>query len=492
MPLQKPRTPTINATVILGEGGFGQVFAARAEDGREAAAKLVAKVPGAQRELLFVELGVARNIVPIIDSGETEDHWVLIMPMAERSLGQELQAANALPVEAALVVLTDIADALAGIDGRVVHRDLKPDNVLLLHGVWCLADFGISRYAEATTAPDTRKRALSPPYAAPERWRSERATSAADVYALGVIAYELLTGRLPFPGPTTEEFGDQHLHAEPPRLTGVSARLAGLIEECLYKAPGARPTPANLQARLAKAGGEPRLAGAAKLAGAYQVEAARVAEQTRAASLAQTEGARRAGLLDASRRGLRFISDQLVEHLDEAAPTAPVQRRAEGWNMSLNGARLGLSVVQPFDGKNWSGWDAPPIDVIGYATVSITIPADRQGYEGRSHSLYYCDANEPDSYAWYETAFMFTPGLPRQGRQDPFALPPGAESAKALWPGMSEYQVAWPFTRLVVGDIDDFLDRWLGWFAAAAQGQLQHPMMMPERPAEGTWRRGGR
>jgi len=476
----------------LGEGGFGQVFAARAEDGREAAAKLVAKVPGAQRELLFVELGVARNIVPIIDSGETEDHWVLIMPMAERSLGQELQAANALPFEAALVVLTDIADALAGIDGRVVHRDLKPDNVLLLHGVWCLADFGISRYAEATTAPDTRKRALSPPYAAPERWRSERATSAADVYALGVIAYELLTGRLPFPGPTTEEFGDQHLHAEPPRLTGVSARLAGLIEECLYKAPGARPTPANLQARLAKAGGEPRLAGAAKLAGAYQVEAARVAEQTRAASLAQTEGARRAGLLDASRRGLRFISDQLLEHLDEAAPTAPVQRRAAGWNMSLNGARLGLSVVQPFDGKNWSGWDAPPIDVIGYATVSITIPADRQGYEGRSHSLYYCDANEPDSYAWYETAFMFTPGLPRQGRQDPFALPPGAESAKALWPGMLEYQVAWPFTRLVVGDIDDFLDRWLGWFAAAAQGQLQHPMMMPERPAEGTWRRGGR
>ncbi len=57
---------------------------------------------------------------------------------------------------------------------------------------------------------------------------------------------------------------------------------------------------------------------------------------------------------------------------------------------------------------------------------------------------------------------------------------------------MSEYQVAWPFTRLVVSDIDDVLDRWLAWFAAAAQGQLQHPMTMPERPAEGTWRRGGR
>ncbi len=236
----------------LGRGGFGQVFAARGEDGRMAAAKLVPKAPGAQRELLFVELENARNIVPVIDSGQTEDHWVLIMPMADRSLGQEVQAAGALPVEAALAVLTDIATALADIEGRVVHRDLKPDNVLLLDGVWCLADFGISRYAEATTAPDTRKRALSPPYAAPERWRAERATSAADVYALGVIAYELLTGKLPFPGPATEDFRDQHLHADPPRLTGVSARLAALIGECLYKAPGARPTPANLQARLAR------------------------------------------------------------------------------------------------------------------------------------------------------------------------------------------------------------------------------------------------
>jgi len=476
----------------LGEGGFGQVFAARAEDGREAAAKLVAKVPGAQRELLFVELGGTRNIVPVTDSGETKDHWVLIMPLAERSLGQELEVVGALSVEAALVVLMDIADALADIDGRVVHRDLKPGNVLLLDGVWCLADFGISRYAEATTAPDTRKGALSPPYAAPERWRSERASSAADVYGFGVIAHELLTGGLPFPGPTLEEFADQHLHAEPPRLTGVSTRLAALIEECLYKAPGARPTPANLQARLAKVGAEPRLAGASQLAGAYRVEAARVAEQNRAASVAQTEEARRAGLLDASRRGLRSVSDEFLEHLDEAAPTAPVQRRGEGWHLSLNGARLDLSAARPFDGRSWGGWDAPPIDVVSHATVSITIPADYRGYEGRSHSLYYCDASESGAYAWYETAFMVMPMLQRQGRQDPFALAPGVESAKALWPGMSEYQVAWPFTRLVVGDIDDFLDRWLGWFAAAAQGQLQRPTMMPERPAEGTWRRGAR
>lgn len=78
-----------------------------------------------------------------------------------------------------------IATALAASDGRVVHRDLKPENVLYLDGHWCLADFGIARHAEASTALDTRKLAMDPHYAAPERWRFERATSAADVYSLG-------------------------------------------------------------------------------------------------------------------------------------------------------------------------------------------------------------------------------------------------------------------------------------------------------------------
>jgi serine/threonine protein kinase len=176
------------------------------------------------------------------------------MPLAEESLRDRLVAAGGpLPLDQGLAILTDVGTALADLDGRVVHRDLKPENVLLVDGRWCLTDFGISRYTEAATATETHKWSGTLQYLAPERWRSERATSATDVYALGVMAYELLTYDLPFPGPGTADFRNQHLHAEPPPLAGVTSRLAALIEECLYKAPGARPSSANVLARLQRA-----------------------------------------------------------------------------------------------------------------------------------------------------------------------------------------------------------------------------------------------
>jgi serine/threonine-protein kinase len=70
----------------------------------------------------------------------------------------------------------------------------------------------------------------------------------------------------------------------------------------------------------------------------------------------------------------------------------------------------------------------------------------------------------------------------------PFALVPRG-AAEALGGVMGSNQVAWPFTELVVGELAEFVDRWAGWFAQAAMGQLQHPTMMPERSPQGSWRR---
>lgn len=175
----------------IGSGGFGRVYVAASGDD-EAVVKLVPKDPGAQRELLLAnDLSGVPNV-----GGPLEQD--LVLP-----------------------ILLDVAQALVSLEKNgVVHRDLKPDNILLLDGHWCLTDFGISRYAKATTAAETRKYFMTNQYAAPDQWRAGRATSATDVYAFGITAYELFTGGRPFSGP---DFRGQHLHDTPPASRPPSA-----------------------------------------------------------------------------------------------------------------------------------------------------------------------------------------------------------------------------------------------------------------------------
>lgn len=475
----------------IGGGGFGKVYAAKAADSGPAVAKLVPKAKGAQRELLFVDLTNVRNVVPIIDSGETSGHWVLVMPRAEESLRDRLRrAAGALEPAAAIAILTDVVTALVDLDGKVVHRDVKPENILLLQGKWCLADFGISRYAEATTAPDTQKYALSPAYSAPERWRGERATIAVDVYSVGVIAYEMLMGALPFSSRDVDGLREEHLHGAPTPLAGVPPQLAALVEECLYKAAAARPSPANVLARLGRMlQAAPRVK-LGKLQEANLAEATRLGESARRESEARSEAERRAALVDAAKRSWGGIAHALKETISQAAPTTRVEPgRGGAWSIRLGSAQLRLAEPVTTALKPWGSREAPAFDVIAHSSVSVEVPSDRYGYEGRSHSLWYCDARETGRYQWFECAFMFSPLIQRMGRQDPFALDPGEEAGKALWVGMAEFQMAWPFMPIDLGDMDDFIARWGDWFADATQRRLQRPSTMPERHAEGSWRR---
>ncbi|WP_330275149.1 serine/threonine protein kinase [Lentzea sp. NBC_00516] len=478
---------------LIGGGGYGQVLEAQSDSGIDGAAKLVPKEPGAERELLFADLKGVRNVVPIIDDGETDDAWVLVMPRAEHSLADHLEkVGGSLDVGSAVEVLRDIAATLADLEGRVVHRDLKPANVLLLGGHWCLADFGIARYADVTTAPDTRKGAFSAPYAAPERWSNERATAATDVYSFGCIAYEILEGVPPFQGQYIHDLRAAHMHGDVPHLVSAPAVLAALVEECLYKSPGARPNAANLIKRLERAADQAASPGLAALQEANRAQVVRKAAPVRAESIEQSEQQRRAGLFDAATRSFTRIAEMFKDALTTNAPGAGVQAvRGGGWEIRLGQAALTLTGPKPTAESTWGEGNRPAFDVIAHAEIDLRIPTDSYGYEGRGHSLWFCDAapTGEGNYQWFETAFMVSPLINRSARQDPFAFDPGTEAAKALWNGIAEWQLAWPFTPLTVDDLGEFIGRWAGWLAAASDGRLSHPSSMPERRPENSFRR---
>ena len=475
----------------LRQGGFGRVYLAQAGDGEAAVIKLVPKTPGADREILFEDLDGVPNVVPVLDRGEWKNFWVLVMPKADKSLRDYLtENVEHLSIDDTVQVLSDVTQALAAMEGRIVHRDIKPDNILLLGERWCLADFGISRYAEATTAPDTRKFAMTPPYAAPEQWRGDRATIATDVYAIGVVAYELLAGQLPFVGPKMHDYRRQHLEETPESISGIPPKLQSLIDECLYKGPEARPRPQNLLARLqesVRAASE----AASRLQHANAIVVQQRAEAARQESVAKSEAERRHELCEAADRSLARVVSLLNDQVLSNAPASKRSGPTPQWSWSLNEANLSVAPSRMAEQRLETDTYGPPFEVVAYSGITLQIKPDQHGFEGRSHSLWYCDAQKDGVFRWYETAFMIMPLIPKRGRLDPFALGPGQDAYVALDPVMGEYQVAWPFAPIDQGDESDFIERWLGWFAEAAQGLLRHPSRMPERDPNGTWRRAG-
>ena len=190
----------------IGRGGFGAVKIGQDRDGNKVAIKLVTEDPTAQRELLFANIENCAYIVPILSIEETRDSYAIVMPLADYSLKNYLEKA-AIPVaeKEKIAILLDVAKGLQELQlNKIVHRDIKPDNILSIGGRWRITDFGISRYADSSTSPLTRKYSMTPSYASPEQLRLERATEKSDIYSFGVMAFELFSGSLPFEGDFSE------------------------------------------------------------------------------------------------------------------------------------------------------------------------------------------------------------------------------------------------------------------------------------------------
>ncbi|HEY2792075.1 MAG TPA: protein kinase [Micromonosporaceae bacterium] len=201
------------------------------------------------------------GVVNVYDYGSDAGVTYLIMEYVEGdALSKTLSRVGRLTPGRTMSLVAQAADALqAAHDKGIVHRDVKPANLLVRpNGTLVLTDFGIARSATGSNLTAVGSVLGTASYISPEQASGAIATSASDVYALGVVAYQCLSGRRPFEGGSPIEIALQHVDAVPPPLPpDIPPAVRALVDRCLAKAPGARwPSAAALAAaaRLAANG----------------------------------------------------------------------------------------------------------------------------------------------------------------------------------------------------------------------------------------------
>jgi tetratricopeptide (TPR) repeat protein len=238
----------------LGSGGMAMVYLAQdLKHERQVAVKVLrpelAAALGPER--FHQEIKIAANlthphILPLHDSGDADGFLYYVMPHIEgESLRDKLAKEGELPIGEAVRILRDVVDALSEAhDKGVVHRDIKPDNVLLAKHHAMVTDFGVAKaVSEATGAQKLTTDGVAlgtPAYMSPEQAAADRHIDhRADIYAVGALAYELLTGRPPFTGATPQEVLAAHVTQAPDPVTkyreSVPPALEQLVMKCLEK-----------------------------------------------------------------------------------------------------------------------------------------------------------------------------------------------------------------------------------------------------------------
>ncbi len=274
----------------LGHGGMAVVYLARdLRHGRQVAVKVlrpdVATAVVAERFVQEISLSarlIHQNILALHDSGEASGMLYYVMPYVNGpTLGQRLKNEIQLPIEDVLAIAGQVAAALdyAHAEG-VVHRDIKPDNILLLGKHVLVADFGIARAVSgATSAPLTDGRVVlgTPAYMSPEQCTpGNPVDSRSDVYSLGCVVYEMIAGVPPFRGATAEMTMRHHLISPLPSVcaerTNCPQALDDIIRRALAKTPADRyRTAGEFSTALDRAGGiegEGKFSGASRTPGA--------------------------------------------------------------------------------------------------------------------------------------------------------------------------------------------------------------------------------
>lgn len=237
---------------VLGQGGMSESYRARDRDSGET---VVLKIPYAsmigdpatfsryQRETEIGRRLIHPHIQRLLDTGHLDDSVApfLVMEYVDgESLRSFLDEHAPLPVSEAVELARQLADALQACHAQgVVHRDLKPENVLVTPGHDLkLLDFGIALLKGARRLTWSRLTSTvgTPDYMAPEQVKGERGDARTDVYALGVMLFEMLTGRVPYEGDNALAIMNQHVSSETPRLSTINPGLPPALDAIVAKA----------------------------------------------------------------------------------------------------------------------------------------------------------------------------------------------------------------------------------------------------------------
>ena len=356
-------------TERLAAGGMGEVWAATDTVlDRTVAVKLLNPALSQQAGFLARFRAEARcsaalqhpNIITMLDYGEDDGAAYLVMELVSgQPLSQLIAERAPLSAPETVSILTQAADALeAAHQGGIVHRDVKPANIMVTpDGTAKLTDFGISRLVGTAPLTQTGEILGTAQYLSPEQSLGQSATAHSDIYALGVVGYEMLTARRPFDAETLVATALAHVNQPPPPLPDtVPAGIRNVIGAALAKDPADRPVDA---AAMAKALGMPYAAGPSRTepamthplgmpyaagAGVSRTEPAmtRVMTVNAAAASALATGAPSTGTLPARDRRRRRVSAVL---LGAAAAAAIAVLAAFALNGATGGTKTPVATV---------------------------------------------------------------------------------------------------------------------------------------------------